>query len=312
MTPILIYGPTASGKSSLAMDLARDLNGVILNGDSLQIYKDLEILTARPPKADTDAVPHRLYGILPAEEGCSVGKWVSLVTPEIRDLLKSGKTPIVVGGTGLYLKSLLMPLSPIPPVPFDIHQDCESQQKTMGQGAFYEYLKAIDPEAARGIEPQDTQRTLRAVAVYKATGRPLSKWFKVPGMPPEFRFYTLYMAPPKQDLLKKAEVRFHQMMGEGAVEEVRRVVGLYPWTRLEKPPFEKAPLQKALGFYPLYRYLTGDIKKEEAIELSIIQTRQYIKRQYTWMKHQLPKPGIIIDELYSNSLKQRVLTSLNQ
>lgn len=279
--PILIAGPTASGKSALALRLARERHGAIINADSMQVYRELRVLTARPCAGDEASVPHRLYGHVPAGEAYSVGSYVREAASAIEAAGAAGLTPIVVGGTGLYFKALLEGLSPIPDVPADIRSHWRSEAERIGSGALHAVLMARDPVTAARLRPSDPQRLVRALEVLDATGKSLSCWQKLPGTPvvdPE-QAEKLVVQPPLGVVRERCDARFDQMMLAGALEEVRGLaaLGLDP----------AMPAMRALGVAPLLAHLDGQISLEAAVEQAKRQTRHYVKRQITWLNRRM-------------------------
>ena len=312
---VVIGGPTASGKSGMALDIAGALGGTVINADSMQLYADLDVLTARPGAADLARAPHRLYGVLPAEERGSAARWRDLALAEIAAAHEAGRLPVVVGGTGLYLRSLMEGLSAVPPVPEEVRRAAHARLREMGGDAFRAALVARDPASAR-LNPGDTTRLTRAWEVLEATGHPLSHWQTqaADGAPAGLAFTVLLLDPPRDALYANCDRRFAAMMGQGALEEVRRLVarGLDP----------DLPAMKALGVPELRRYLQNELSLDEAVALAQQSTRRYAKRQVTWFRHQLAArpPGAAaggsahgchtVNSLYSGSLSEAILTYL--
>lgn len=270
----IIAGPTASGKSAFAKQLALEKKGVILNADSLQVYRGLEVLTAQPTLPDQNEIPHRLYGFLDPKENFSAGKWLALVIPEIEKALKSGETPIIVGGTGLYLKALLEGISPSPVINPEIRKKLQEQGRS--QSALYADLQAVDSLLAEKIQPQDRQRTLRGLEVFYGTGKPLSFWQTQKPKPVPYIFEKILMMPSKEELERRIIIRLEDMFKKGIIEEVSRV--------LENTPSLNA--MKAIGLREIQGFLQGDYSLEKTNELMLFHTRQYAKRQRTWFRHQ--------------------------
>lgn len=273
---ILVAGPTASGKSTLAMTLANQTPSVIINGDSMQIYKDLPILTACPSPEDRNIVPHKLYEIFDQATICSAGIWLSLALEEIEKAQKAGLQPIVVGGTGLYFKALQEGISPTPPSDPALVKTLSIQNLD----DLYAELQKVDPLWAKDISPNDQQRIIRGLCVYKQTGMSLSQWHR--DHPPQATHlnFKSYMILPDRPILKaQADQRFDSMIANGALKEVQKFMAqnLYP---------PHHPLCRALGLRPLIQYLEGSIPLPQAISLGKIETHQYIKRQFTWFNHQ--------------------------
>lgn len=284
-TIYVIGGPTASGKSAFALDLAAKHNGVIINADSMQIYDGLPTLTAQPPCEDMDKAEHALYGVLHPNTPCSAGNWREMVEPLITQLLRKGKTPIICGGSGLYIKALIEGLSPIPDIPEDVRERVVRLQKELGNPTFHLELQKRDPVMANRFHPFHTARLVRAMEVLEATGKSLAEWQEIPPLlPPEnWRFDITLIMPEREILYDRCNRRFLQMMENGVMDEVETYHKLLTNGEVE----DNKPLNKALGFKPLRRYLLGEISKEHAIELSQNETRRYAKRQVTWFRHQI-------------------------
>jgi tRNA dimethylallyltransferase len=277
---ILIAGPTASGKSALAIALARDLGGTIVNADSMQVYRDLRIITARPTPQEEAGVPHRLYGHVDAAENYSVGRWLADVRPVLREIGESARVPILVGGTGLYFKALTTGLSAVPPTPPDIRQAVRARMDRDGVAALHAELARRDPSTP--VRPSDPTRVARALEVLEATGRPLSDWHRE-GVPPLLdasKAVKIFLAPERDALRKHIDARFDTMLAAGALDEVRALA------RRKLDPL--LPAMKAHGVPWLIRHLNGEVSLEEAAEGGKNDTRRYTKRQFTWARHQLP------------------------
>ncbi len=277
---ILIAGPTAAGKSALAIHLAKRHDGVVINADSMQVYRELRVLTARPSHAEMEGVPHRLFGHVHGAEAYSVGRWLGDATAAIEAAWSEGRMPIVVGGTGLYFKALLEGLSPVPAVPDEVRS---YWRKEAGKGAMtlYEVLQRRDPETAAGLRPTDAQRLTRALEVLDATGQGLAAWQKVPGTPflGEADAERIVVSRPRGELQARADARFDQMMADGALDEVRGVAACGYDGEL--------PVMRALGVVPLMAALAGKQGIDEAVSQSKLATRQYIKRQETWLRRNM-------------------------
>jgi tRNA dimethylallyltransferase len=286
----VIAGPTASGKSSLAVAKAQKENGVVINADSVQIYAALPLLAAQPSPAEREAAPHRLYGVLAPQEKCSAMRWRDMALAEIAAARRAGKTPIVVGGTGLYLKALIEGLSPVPPVPEDVRAAAAARQKELGNPAFHAELAARDPAMGAQLHPNDTQRLIRARSVLEATGKSLAHWQSLaPEDEDGLTFHVTLVMPPRDVLSERCDRRFGLMMDAGALEEAR---GLHE--RIEAGEIAAGvPVTHALGFHELRAYLRGEISLEDAVARAKIVTRQYAKRQATWFRGQMkPHPRI--------------------
>ena len=290
---VLIAGPTASGKSGLAVELAAALRGTIINADSLQAYRDLRILSARPDDAALVRVPHRLYGYLDAAERGSVGRWRALALAEIAAAHTAGRLPIVVGGTGLYIRALQHGLAVIPPIPAAIRAEAVALYKALGGERFRERLVALDPVSAARLPPGDRQRLMRAWEVVQATGTPLGEWQARPAAASPYSFAALLLAPRRDALYAACDARLQAMIAEGALEEAAALGarGLDP----------ELPAMKAVGVPELLRHLRGELSFDEAVAAAQRATRRYAKRQMTWFRHQMV-PDLIVNEQLSESL----------
>ena len=295
---ILVAGPTASGKSALALELAVALGGTIINADALQTYRDLRILSARPDDKALARAPHRLYGYLDAAERGSVGRWRALTLSEIAVSHRAGRLPIVVGGTGLYLRALQHGFAAIPPIPAAVREEAAALYRALGGAGFHERLAAQDPVAASRLSPSDRQRLMRAWEVVQATGRPLSEWHggewhSGPAAPSPYRFACLLLLPPREALYAASDARFLGMIARGALAEVSALAarGLDPGL----------PAMKAVGVSELLRHLAGEIALDEAVAAAQQATRRYAKRQMTWFRHQMV-PDLVLTAQLSESL----------
>ena len=279
---VLIAGPTASGKSALALTLAERHGGLIINADSMQVYRDLRIITARPTPADEARVPHRLYGHVDAAATYSVGHWINDVARVLDEAAAGGDLPILVGGTGLYFKALTRGLAAIPPIPPPVRAAVRARLAAGGAAALHAELARRDPAGAAALKAGDGVRIVRALEVIAATGRPLSAWHR-DGMAPlvdPARAIKIFLAPDRADLKARIGARFDAMMAAGALDEVRALAarGLDPWQ----------PVLKAHGVPWLRRALAGEMPLAEAVETAKRDTWRYTKRQFTWFRHQLP------------------------
>ncbi len=284
----IIAGPTASGKSARAIELAEEKDGIIINCDSIQIYDGLQILTAQPPQEDLDRVPHTLYSHLHPNEACSAGNWREIVEPLIHDVIEKGKTPIIVGGSGLYIKALTHGLSPMPDVPQDIRDAVVKRHEEIGAQAFYDELHARDPEMAERFHVNHKARIIRAMEVLEATGKSLSEWQKLSRLsPPEnWNFDIEIIIPERPVQHQRCNDRFIWMLDNGALEETEHFA-----KRIENGEVRaNVPLSKALGYKELLSYIKGDMNKDEAIEKAQARTRQYAKQQVTWFRNQMAQP----------------------
>lgn len=281
----IVAGPTASGKSATAMELAHRHNGVIINCDSQQIYNGLPILSAQPPEKDKAETPHRLYAILHPNEVCSAGNWREMVGPVIEETIANDQTPVICGGTGLYIKALIDGLSPMPDIPDEVRNAVVERYETIGAEAFYKELYERDPIMAERFHVNHKARIIRAMEVLEATGKSLAEWQKLKReKPPEHWAFEIHkILPERETLYKRCNERFAWMINNGALEEVEEFD-----QRLQNGEVKDGiPLCKALGFQELRSYLRGEIPKEDAIEKAQNITRQYAKRQVTWFKNQL-------------------------
>jgi tRNA dimethylallyltransferase len=281
--PVLVVaGPTASGKSALAARLARECDGVVINADSMQVYRDLPILTAQPSAAEKEAVPHRLYGFLALDDACTADRWAGLAVAEIEAAHKAGKLPVLCGGTGLYLRGLMQGFSPIPDIPADVRTEARALLARIGAPALRARLAEHDPEIAARLHPNDPQRIARAWEVWQATGRPLSDWQKLPPIPPaDLRFLTFIILPEREALYRCCDARFLAMLARGALDEVKHALALYPAERRREGG------AKALGFAELAECVDHPERLEEAVSAAQQATRNYAKRQVTWFRHQM-------------------------
>lgn len=279
--PILIAGPTASGKSAFALALAEKVGGTIINADAMQVYRELRVLTARPSDADTRRAPHLLYGHVAAADAYSAARYASEARRAIDDVIETGRVPIIVGGTGLYFKALTEGLSPIPQIPDEIRARWRQAAGEEGAAALHAVLAERDPEMAARLRPTDPQRIVRALEVLEATGRSLARWQEIPGEPAitigEGRAFVV--APSREEMRRRIDARFDAMLAEGALDEVRALVGLGLDPDL--------PAMRALGVKPLAELLAGRMAKEEAAEAAKAETRQYAKRQVTWLRRNM-------------------------
>jgi tRNA dimethylallyltransferase len=279
---ILIAGPTASGKSALARALAEKVGGIVINADSMQVYRDLRIITARPTPHEEARLPHRLYGHVDAAENYSVGRWLTDAQIALGEARAARRLAIVTGGTGLYFKALTQGLSAVPPVPAEIRTAVRARLEAEGAPALHAELSRRDAAAAQRIRAADGVRIVRALEVIEATGRSLIDWHR-DGMKPMIapqRTAKIFLDVPRDELYRRIDRRFDAMMAAGALEEVRALVarGLDPLL----------PAMKAHGVPWLRRHLEGDISLAEAVEQGKRDTRHYAKRQATWFRHQLP------------------------
>lgn len=278
---ILISGPTASGKSAMALELAERFSGTVINADSMQVYRDLKVLTARPDAADEARAPHALYGFVDAADAYSAGRFAVDAAGAIAIARQQGRVPVVVGGTGLYFKALLEGLSPIPPIPVAIRARWRGESERVDAADLHDVLAARDPVMAARLSPTDPQRIVRALEVLEATGRSLAEWQAVPGEPilRESQTERLVVLPDRDELYRRCDARFERMLDEGALEEVRALAA----RKLDS----NLPAMRALGVRPLMQLIAGKIDRATAIAVGQAETRQYAKRQITWLKRNM-------------------------
>ena len=280
---MLIAGPTASGKSALALDLARKIGGVIINADSMQVYRDLRIITARPTAEEEAVVPHRLYGHVDAAINFSAGAWVADAAKALAEAQAQGKLPIFVGGSGLYFRALTRGLSAVPPIAAEVRDSVRARLERDGVEALHEELARRDPVSAARLKPRDRTRIARALEVIEATGRALPDWHRegLPPLLPPGGFSALFLAPEREALYARIDARFDEMLANGAIQEVLALAA-----RNLDPLL---PAMKAHGVPVLIRHIRGEVTREAAAEFGRTETRQYAKRQFTWFRHQLPE-----------------------
>jgi tRNA dimethylallyltransferase len=279
---LLIAGPTASGKSAFALELAGRLGGTVINADSMQVYRELSILTARPTAEEMAAVPHRLYGHVTAAEVYSVARWLSDVREAMAEEAEKGRVPILVGGTGLYLSALTRGLADVPPIACEVKAEMKALAETRSVGDLHAELTRRDPVMAARLRPTDPQRILRALEVVTSTGRSLAAFHAEP-LPPALSpgsYDGFVIAPDRAWLHARIRRRFERMAEEGGLEEAARFAALNLDPSL--------PAMKAIGVPELSAAARGEITVEEAIERAVIATRKYAKRQETWFRNQLP------------------------
>jgi tRNA dimethylallyltransferase len=295
---IVVTGPTASGKSALALALAEQRAdgraGSVINADAMQTYDAFPILTAQPTPGDRARVPHLLYGVLPLSDTLSAARWRTLASAEIERCLAAGRTPILCGGSGLYLRALMQGFAAIPDVPAGVREQANAEWQQMGAEAFRARLAERDPAIVAKLKPGDRQRHVRAWEVLVATDRPLSLWQAGESTTAPWRFVVVLLTPERAWLRARIETRFDAMMSEGVLAEVRAVFDRSPdprWTGL-----------KAHGAPELFRHFRGEGSLEEARQIAIDHTRQYAKRQMTWFRHQII-PDLVGDPQSHQSLE---------
>lgn len=284
-TVIVIAGPTASGKSGLALVLAEHLGGIVINADSMQVYRDIPILTDQPGAEAQAQAPHRLYGTLDGADACSAGRWRSMALGEIASAVEAGQAPIVVGGTGLYLRALITGLAPIPEIPAEVRSAARARHSQLGGEAFHRELAARDAVMAARLAPGDSQRLIRAWEVLEATGRSLAWWHRQQGKASQapaladIHFKTILFLPPRPDIYRACDARFQRMIEGGALDEAKA---------LGKRDLDPAlPVMKALGVKDLLAHIRGEISLDDATARAQRRIRNYAKRQMTWFKGQM-------------------------
>ena len=297
---IMIAGPTASGKSQLAIDLARRFGGAVINADSMQLYADLTVLTARPQPQEMQDIPHHLFGICDAAHRASVAEWLGLAATAIANVRAAGQLPIIVGGTGMYLQAGLRGIAPVPDVPADLHQHCIDLYRELGGAKFRDALAGYDADIAARLVDGDSQRLVRAMGVAMATDRPLSWWQQQPHKGALLgSVVTIAMMPPRPTLYDRINQRFDHMLMHGAVDEVARLMA-----RQLDPGL---PLMKALGVAPIAAFLAGDMTKDDAAFIAKRDSRRYAKRQMTWIRNNF-NAQITVEKKYSESLYEKIFS----
>ena len=300
---ILIAGPTASGKSKFAVRLAKKIDGEIINADSMQVYKQLKILTVRPNESTQKKIRHHLYGVININKNFSTGTWLKLAISKINEIIRRRKIPIVVGGTGLYFQSLINGLVKIPTIPMKLRNKIRSMQKKNGQKKFYKKLIKLDPKVKNKFNPKDTQRSIRAFEVKTHTKISMYDWFSK--TKPTFNenvFLKFYVNFERSELIKRIEKRVIEMIKIGAIQEVAKFNKL----RIKK---DKS-INKVIGIEELTKYLNNQIKLKQAKELIAIKTRQYAKRQTTWARSRMIKWTKIEAHKLSSNIKKITKSSL--
>jgi tRNA dimethylallyltransferase len=297
---IVVAGPTASGKSDLALALAEEFRGVVINADSQQRYADFPLLTAQPSAADRARVPHRLFGELQAHEVSTAAAWAAEAAQEARAAHRDGRVPIVVGGTGLYLKVLTEGVAAVPPIPADVRAAARALLADVGNAEFHRLLAERDPVSAGRIPPGNTQRLARAWEVVEGTGTPLSSWQSAPAQPALSAVtFSILLMPPRDVLTAACAARFCAMLAAGALMEVEKAV--------KAGILEAAPGMHALGAKDLRDHLQGRIGLEDAIGRAETATRQYAKRQATWFRHQF-NSNLTLETRYTDHVRETVFS----
>ena len=300
---ILIAGPTASGKSNFAVRLAKKIDGEIINADSMQVYKQLRILTARPNKKEEKKIKHHLYGIINVNKNFSTGQWLKLAIIKIKEIRKRKKIPILVGGTGLYFQSLINGLVKIPNISFKIRNKIRLLQKKIGQKKFYKRLLKLDSKVKKKFDPNDVQRSIRAFEIKTHTKISMYDWFKkTKANFHESAFLKFYINFERKKLIQRIEQRTTHILKEGAIQEVIR----FNRAKIKKHHSAK----KIIGIEEITKYLDNQIKLEQAKELIVIKTRQYAKRQATWAKNRMITWTKIDPRKFSSAIKKINKSSL--
>jgi tRNA dimethylallyltransferase len=305
---VIVAGPTASGKSALAIALAETFGGTIINADSQQVYRDLAVLTARPGAAETARLPHRLYGVIDAAENCSAGRWLALANAEIDATRAAGRLPILVGGTGLYFEALVSGLADLPSIPAAAREEAVALHARLGGAAFRDRLAALDPVGAAKLAATDTQRLTRAYEVVRATGKPLSAWQQRQEPNRILRAAAIVLLPERTALHCACDERVVRMMADGAEAEVRALLARQLPATL--------PAMKAVGVRELKAWFEGEATREAAVAAMQQLTRQYVKRQYTWFGRRLVDSEILrrvtIKAQFSESLLPEIFPFIRQ
>ncbi len=282
---LVVTGPTASGKSALALALAERRGGVVINADAMQTYDAFPVLTAQPTAEERQRVPHALYGILPLAETLSAARWRDLAAREIEACHAAGRTAVLCGGSGLYLRTLMQGIAAVPEVPPGFRDEANAEWLALGASAFRARLGEKDPDLVARLKPGDRQRHVRGWEVWCATGRPLSAWQDQPATPPPWRFATVLLAPERAWLRRRIETRFDAMLRAGVAAEVRAV--------FDRAPNPRWPGLKAHGAPEFFAHFRGELDLEGVRRIAIDHTRQYAKRQMTWFRHQMT-PDLVV------------------
>lgn len=289
---ILLAGPTASGKSALGLGLAEKIGGTVINADSMQVYRDLRILTARPTDEEIARVPHRLYGVLDGAVHGTAALWRGLALEAIGEAIRAGRVPILLGGSGLYLKALTEGLVDLPLIPEPARQEARQRLERDGPASLHAALAVIDPTMAERLKPGDSQRLVRAYEVRLGTGRSLADWQAETAAPPMPNpVYRLLLQPPRAALYARIDRRFEAMIAAGALDEARAF-------RARNDVPSDAPIRKAHGLPELIQCLDGKMSLEEAIRAGQLNTRHYAKRQTTWFRHQFAADQVVGNDVF--------------
>ncbi|MEP4060274.1 tRNA (adenosine(37)-N6)-dimethylallyltransferase MiaA [Parasphingorhabdus sp.] len=296
----LVVGPMASGKSALALDIAKKQPSVIINADSAQVYSDLTVLSARPTEQEMDGIEHQLFGYIDGSEACSAARWANDAKTAIANAHERDLLPILVGGTGLYVRVLLDGIAPIPEIDAEIREKIRKLEALEA----YQALQTLDPVSAARLNAADITRIQRALEVIQSTGKPLDHWQKnkTGGIAANIQLHPLVLLPPREWLYERCDLRFDQMIDMGALEEVQRLIS-------RKLP-SNLPVMRAIGVSELAKWLAGDISEEAALEQAKTATRQYAKRQYTWFRNQSPSEWMRIEGSFNNDIDSIIETIL--
>ncbi|MEO9600799.1 tRNA (adenosine(37)-N6)-dimethylallyltransferase MiaA [Parasphingorhabdus sp.] len=289
----LVVGPTASGKSALALEIAKKQPSVIINADSAQVYSDLRVLSARPSDAEMEGIEHQLFGYIDGKDSCSAARWARDARAAIADAHDRDKLPILVGGTGLYVRVLLDGIAPIPEIDPEIRQKIRKMETLEA----YHALQDLAPLSAERLNAADRTRVQRALEVVQSTGQTLDQWqkHKLGGIGDQIRLHPLVLLPPREWLYQRCDLRLHQMLEQGAADEVERL--------LERNLADNQPVMRAIGVAELAGWLSGETSKEMAVEQAQIATRRYAKRQYTWFRNQCPADWPRIHKALNNDIE---------
>jgi len=288
-----VVGPTASGKSALALEIAKKQPSVIINADSAQVYSDLAILSARPGENEMEGIEHQLFGYIDGSEACSAARWAEDAKAAIAEAHERDLLPILVGGTGMYVRILLDGIAPIPEIDPDIRQEIRKMETLEA----YRALQHLDPVAAGRLHAADTTRVQRALEVVRSTGKPLDHWqrHKVGGIGGKIKLHPLVLLPPREWLYRRCDTRFQEMIDRGAKEEVARLLARNLPANL--------PVMRAIGVAEIADWLAGNIDRDVATERAQIATRQYAKRQYTWFRNQSPPDWPRTEQALNNDIE---------
>lgn len=302
---VIIAGPTASGKTGLALKVAEQFNGEIVNADSMQVYEELSVLTARPTPDEISRVPHHLFGCMSAAERCSAGKWLTMAQAAISDIHQRDALPVVTGGTGLYLKALTTGLASVPQVPPEMIDSITEHLDDIGGEAFKAELAAVDRTTADRLPASDRQRLIRAAAVFAATGRTLTDWQHAQPEAPGYagRFLSIVLMPPREEMYAQIDARFDQMMASGAMTEAEAFAKLGLSGDL--------PASRAVGVAELLRVIKGEWELEFAIEKAKTSSRHLAKRQITWFKRQI-HTDLLVSEKYSERNDEKIFSFIRE